>query len=50
MDTNKIRLSVLDQSPVRKGVTAEQAVRETIELAKYTDQLGTYPFLGIGTS
>jgi len=40
MDTNKIRLSVLDQSPVRKGVTAEQAVRETIELAKYTDQLG----------
>jgi luciferase family oxidoreductase group 1 len=40
MDTNKIRLSVLDQSPVRKGVTAEQAVRETIELAKHTDQLG----------
>ncbi|MEO6631551.1 MAG: LLM class flavin-dependent oxidoreductase [Mucilaginibacter sp.] len=40
MNTNKIRLSVLDQSPVRKGVTAEQAVKETIELAKYTDQLG----------
>ncbi|HWZ17069.1 MAG TPA: LLM class flavin-dependent oxidoreductase [Mucilaginibacter sp.] len=40
MDTKKIRLSVLDQSPVRKGVTAEQAVRETVELAKYTDQLG----------
>jgi luciferase family oxidoreductase group 1 len=40
MDTKNIRLSVLDQSPVRKGVTAEQAVRETIELAKYTDQLG----------
>jgi luciferase family oxidoreductase group 1 len=35
-----IKLSVLDQSPVRKGVTAEQAVRETIELAKYTDELG----------
>lgn len=31
---------MLDQSPVRKGVTAEQAVKETIELAKYTDQLG----------
>jgi len=31
---------VLDQSPVRKGVTAEQAVKETVELAKYTDQLG----------
>jgi luciferase family oxidoreductase group 1 len=40
MNINKIRLSVLDQSPVRKGVTAEQAVKETIELAKYTDQLG----------
>jgi luciferase family oxidoreductase group 1 len=40
MDTTHIRLSVLDQSPVRKGVTAEQAVKETIELAKYADQLG----------
>lgn len=40
MNTKKIRLSVLDQSPVRKGVTAEQAVHETVELAKYTDQLG----------
>ncbi|MDB5109940.1 MAG: MsnO8 family class oxidoreductase [Mucilaginibacter sp.] len=40
MDTNKIRLSVLDQSPIRKGVDAERAVQETIELAKYTDQLG----------
>ncbi|MDB5025751.1 MAG: class flavin-dependent oxidoreductase [Mucilaginibacter sp.] len=40
MNTKNIRISVLDQSPVRKGVTAEQAVKETIELAKYTDQLG----------
>ena len=40
MDTKKIRLSVLDQSPVRKGIKAEQAVKETVELAKYTDQLG----------
>src|SRR5579863_4335800 len=40
MNTKHIRLSVLDQSPVRKGVTAEQAVKETIALAKYTDQLG----------
>jgi luciferase family oxidoreductase group 1 len=40
MDTKNIRLSVLDQSPVRKGVTAEQAVQETVELAKYTDALG----------
>jgi luciferase family oxidoreductase group 1 len=40
MNTKNIRLSVLDQSPVRKGVTAEQAIKETIELAKYTDKLG----------
>ncbi|MDB5132660.1 MAG: limB [Mucilaginibacter sp.] len=40
MNTKNIRLSVLDQSPVRKGVTAEQAVQETVELAKYTDKLG----------
>jgi len=40
MNTNQIKLSVLDQSPIRKGVTAEQAVRETVELAKYTEQLG----------
>ncbi len=40
MNTKNIRLSVLDQSPIRKGVTAEQAVKETIELAKYTDRLG----------
>src|SRR5476649_3080686 len=40
MNTKQIRLSVLDQSPVRKGVTAEQAVKETVALAKYTDQLG----------
>src|SRR5471030_1829060 len=40
MNTNNISLSVLDQSPVRKGVTAEQAVKETIALAKHTDALG----------
>lgn len=35
-----LKLSVLDQSPVRKGATAEQAVQETIALAQLTDQLG----------
>jgi luciferase family oxidoreductase group 1 len=40
MGTKQIRLSVQDQSPIRKGLTAEQAIRETIELAKYTDHLG----------
>ena len=40
MNTKQIHLSVLDQSPVRKGITAEQAVKETVELAKFTDELG----------
>jgi len=40
MSTKNISLSVLDQSPIRKGVTAIQAVQETIELAKFTEQLG----------
>ncbi len=31
---------MLDQSPIRKGSTAIQAVRETIELAKFTEALG----------
>jgi luciferase family oxidoreductase group 1 len=40
MSTNKIKLSVLDQSPIRKGATAAQAIQETIQLAKLTDTLG----------
>ena len=35
-----IRLSVLDQSPVRRGGTARQAILETTELARLTDKLG----------
>ncbi|AFD07817.1 LLM class flavin-dependent oxidoreductase [Solitalea canadensis] len=35
-----LRLSVLDQSPIQKGGTAEQAISETVELAKLTDKLG----------
>src|ERR1700744_2934075 len=44
MDASKIKLSVLDQSPIRKGVTPEQAVQETIALAKFTDELGYHRF------
>ncbi|MGY0039710.1 LLM class flavin-dependent oxidoreductase [Pedobacter sp. NJ-S-72] len=40
MSTNPIRLSILDQSPVRKGVSAQQAIQETVELAKLADNLG----------
>lgn len=35
---------MLDQSPVRKGVTAEQGVQETIALAKLTDELGYHRY------
>ena len=35
-----LKLSVLDQSPIRKGGTPAQAVRETLELAQLCDRLG----------
>src|SRR5499425_3745924 len=35
-----LRLSVLDQSPVRTGMTAAEAVQETLELAQAAEQLG----------
>lgn len=40
MSTDKVRLSILDQSPVRKGATPQQAIQETVELAKLADKLG----------
>jgi luciferase family oxidoreductase group 1 len=38
------RLSVLDQSPIRSGATASDAVRETIELARLADRLGYHRY------
>ncbi|HEX7368017.1 MAG TPA: LLM class flavin-dependent oxidoreductase [Pelobium sp.] len=35
-----IKLSVLDQTPIRKGSTASESLQETIELAKLADKLG----------
>lgn len=35
-----LRLSVLDQSPIRKGDTPANAVHETLELAELCDRLG----------
>lgn len=40
MTTPKLRLNVLDQSPIRPGATAWQAVLETVELAQLADRLG----------
>ncbi|MCA1023203.1 LLM class flavin-dependent oxidoreductase [Halobacillus litoralis] len=39
-----MRLSVLDQSPISKGETAEQALHNTIELARWTEKLGYYRY------
>ena len=36
----QIKLSVLDQSPVRAGYTFTDAVQETLELAQLVDRLG----------
>jgi luciferase family oxidoreductase group 1 len=38
------RLSVLDQSPVREGGTGAQALRETIDLARFADELGYHRY------
>jgi luciferase family oxidoreductase group 1 len=37
---NELRLSILDQSPVRKGGTARQALLETVQLAQLAERLG----------
>ena len=41
---NKIRLSVLDQSPVKDGSDAAAALQETIELAQLCDALGYHRY------
>ena len=40
MTTPSLRLNVLDQSPIRPGATARQALLETVELARLADRLG----------
>jgi luciferase family oxidoreductase group 1 len=39
-----LRLSVLDQSPVREGATGAQALHDTIDLARLTDRLGYHRY------
>ncbi|MDA0338641.1 MAG: LLM class flavin-dependent oxidoreductase [Proteobacteria bacterium] len=41
---SKLKLSVVDQSPLRTGGTAADAINETIALAKATEQWGYYRF------
>ena len=37
-------LSVLDQSPIKSGGTAAQAIHETLDLAQITDRLGYHRY------
>jgi luciferase family oxidoreductase group 1 len=39
-----LRLSVLDQSPVREGTTGSQALHETLDLARLADRLGFHRY------
>jgi luciferase family oxidoreductase group 1 len=39
-----VKLSVLDQSPIRRGSTPADAVRETLRLAEAADRLGYYRY------
>jgi luciferase family oxidoreductase group 1 len=39
-----MRLSVLDQSPIRSGGTAAEAVHETLQLAEIADRLGYHRY------
>lgn len=41
---NKIKLSVLDQSPVRSGSNPAEALQETVALAQLCDELGYYRY------
>ena len=38
--TPRLRLNVLDQSPIRPGSTAREALLETVQLARLADRLG----------
>jgi luciferase family oxidoreductase group 1 len=42
--SSTIKISVLDQSPIRSGSNASEALNETIELARLTDKLGFHRF------
>ena len=44
MNQRPLKLSILDQSIVRRGGTAAQAVAETIAMAKLAEQLGYHRF------
>lgn len=40
----KLKLSVLDQTPIRRGSNAREALQESIELARFVDSLGYHRY------
>jgi luciferase family oxidoreductase group 1 len=44
VERRSLRLSVLDQSPVREGRTPVEAIRETLDLAQAADRLGYHRY------
>src|SRR4051812_24831231 len=36
----ELKLSILDQTPIRRDSTAKEALQESIQLAKFVDKLG----------
>ena len=40
MENIKLKLSVLDQTPIRRGSSAVEALQESVQLARLTDRLG----------
>jgi len=44
VQTQPLRLSVLDQSPVAQGSTGAQALRNTIDLARLADAAGYHRY------
>jgi len=44
MPLNPVKLSVLDQSPIREGGSAAEAISETVELAGLCEQWGYYRY------
>ena len=50
MNGRKLRLSILDQSPVQDGGSGPEALRRTVELAQAAEGWGYHRFLGGGAS
>ena len=44
MATSRLRISVLDQSPIAEGSTGAQALRNSVDLARLADALGYHRY------